>query len=1104
MEQKPPTSPTTSSPIISVPNPTPSDTIITESADNRTALALSLYVHPENEPLPLPLKVCYPDSDSPAPITSPRRSSRSTSNKYRSECVSPALSSKATPTRRLSLTSPLTVGMSLEFPNKRRRIDAGASEKTVVRRSPRLSQTESEGKLLALPDPEPKRHSRKKESNEVAHVGTQREQLEKIDSERSPKVEPVSIALSDKGHDSPKTTSKREALTGDSEVDPKFASPERRASVTSDLVPTDDMTEPVSSELSDSGEESELEEGNSGVKCLRSRKIQFPVVSERNAEKTPAFSNGCGVDSKDSTTKGNESCTSSKRKEKNKRQVACFIGEPIPTEEAQERWRWRYDLKSQRSKKQGWILNADEEDEVILNVDCHYAQAKVLNFILNIGDCVYVKGEGEKKHVGRILEFFKTTEGEDYFRVQWFFRAEDTVMRDAAALHDKKRLFYSTLMNDNLLDCIISKVNVTEISPGLGLEVNKRPLSGFYYDMEYCVDYSTFRNLPTVQSVNNWDSPSLIDASYKPITAYPVEHFKSCEPTKVELSLLDLYAGCGGMSTGLCLGAKLSGLNLVTKWAVDYEKSACDSLKCNHPETQVRNESVENFLKLLKEWEKLCKKYGSEPYAGSDDVLEDMEEGEDDANSLADSDDSDAEYEILRLVDICFGDPNDTGKPGIHFQVRWKGYGPSEDTWEPIDGLKDGQESIHDFVRRGKISKLLPLPGDVDVICGGPPCQGISGYNRHRNVSAPLDDERNRQIIVFMDVVEFLRPKYVLMENVPDILRFDKASLGRYALSRLVHVRYQARLGILAAGCYGLPQFRLRVFILGALPSEKLPPFPLPTHDVIVRYWPPPEFERNTVAYDEGQPRELEEALVLRDAISDLPAVTCREDREEMPYHMPPESDFQKYIRLPKHEMMGAPSTEVREMKDPVLYDHRPRLISDDDIMRISLIPHKKGANFLDFPGVILVNNTARRDPNKEPVLLPSGRPLVPDCLFTYKQGKSKRPFARLWWDETVATLVTFPNCRSHVVLHPDQDRVLTVREYARLQGFPDFYRFCGTVTERYCQLGNAVAIPVGRALGYALGIAFQRLSGDEPLMKLPPKFAFLQPPVDEIVELRN
>lgn len=71
-----------------------------------------------------------------------------------------------------------------------------------------------------------------------------------------------------------------------------------------------------------------------------------------------------------------------------------------------------------------------------------------------------------------------------------------------------------------------------------------------------------------------------------------------------------------------------------------------------------------------------------------------------------------------------------------------------------------------------------------------------------------------------MDIVEFLKPKYVLMENVVDILKFSKASLGRYALSRLVHMKYQARFGIIAAGCYGLPQFRLRVFMWGARPSE--------------------------------------------------------------------------------------------------------------------------------------------------------------------------------------------------------------------------------------------------------------------------------------------
>lgn len=64
-----------------------------------------------------------------------------------------------------------------------------------------------------------------------------------------------------------------------------------------------------------------------------------------------------------------------------------------------------------------------------------------------------------------ILEFFKTTEGEDYFRVQWFFRAEDTVLKDAASFHNKRRIFYSTLMNDNMLDCIISKVKLVKVPP---------------------------------------------------------------------------------------------------------------------------------------------------------------------------------------------------------------------------------------------------------------------------------------------------------------------------------------------------------------------------------------------------------------------------------------------------------------------------------------------------------------------------------------------------------------------------------------------------------------------------------------------------------------
>ncbi|KAH7576431.1 hypothetical protein JRO89_XS01G0063400 [Xanthoceras sorbifolium] len=475
-----------------------------------------------------------------------------------------------------------------------------------------------------------------------------------------------------------------------------------------------------------------------------------------------------------------------------------------------------------------------------------------------------------------------------------------SVMQEAATFHDSKRLFYSTVMNDNPVDCIISKVSITQIPPTRSFKSNSITNSGFYFDMEYCVEYSTFRTLPSDNSLEIHDL--LLPHSIKNVptaaTAHSLQNMHNSETYKAELVLLDLYSGCGGMSTGLCLGAKLSCINLVTKWAVDIDKSACESLRLNHPETRVLNEKAEEFLQLLKEWQKLCKRYvvnNVKREHRSASVAASVERNN--VTSTRGADTPNGEYEVASLVDVCYGDPNKTGKRSLNFKVHWKGYSSSEDTWEPIEGLSNCQERIQDFVRAGYKSKILPLPGDVDVICGGPPCQGISGYNRFRNVNSPLDDERNRQIIVFMDIVEFLKPMFVLMENVVDILRFDKASLGRYALSRLVHMKYQARLGIIAAGCYGLPQFRLRVFLWGAHHNVKLPQFPLPTHDVIVRYWPPPEFERNTVAYDEDQPRDLEKAVVLQDAISDLPTVTSHEAQEEMSYTKPPETEFQRFMR---------------------------------------------------------------------------------------------------------------------------------------------------------------------------------------------------------------
>ncbi|KAL0873818.1 hypothetical protein Bca101_023523 [Brassica carinata] len=770
-------------------------------------------------------------------------------------------------------------------------------------------------------------------------------------------------------------------------------------------------------------------------------------------------------------------------REKNEHGSSFFIGEPIPCEEAKERWRWRYDLKERKSKRKGQ-QSENDEDMIVANVECHYSQAKVDKQTFSLGDFAYITGDGEETPIGKIVEFFKTTDGESYFRVQWLYRATDTVMQKQATDHEKRRLFYSTVMNDNPIDCLISKVTVLQVSPRAGLKPNSIK-SDFYFDMEYCVEFSTF------QTLRNQTSDNKLECCADVTPTESTESILENKSFSKELLVLDLYSGCGGMSTGLNLGAKISGVDVVTKWAIDQNLAACESLKVNHPQTQVRNDSAGNFLLLMKEWDKLCKRYVSNNGQTTDTLNPENSTRETSESSSSTDDDSEPEeYEVEKLVDICYGDPDKSGEYGLKFKVHWKGYSSDEDSWEPAEELSNCEDAKRKFITSGFKNKILPLPGDVGVICGGPPCQGISGYNRFRDVDTPLTDERNQQIGVFMDIVEYLKPKFVLMENVVDILRLDKGSLGRCALGRLVQMRYQARLGIMTAGCYGLSQFRSRVFLWGADPDMKLPPFPLPTHDVIVRYGFPLEFERNVVAYSEGQPRNVETALVLKDAISDLPPVPYNETRERRSYESLPETDFQRYIRSSKHEMTGSAIDKCTK-RTMVLYDHRPSVLSEDDYNRVCQIPKKKGANFRDLPGLIVRNdNTVCRDPSMKPVLLPSGKRLVPEYVFTFQQGKSKRPFGRLWWDETVPTVLTVPSCSNQVFLHPEQDRVLTIREAARLQGFPDYFKFCGTVKQRYCQIGNAVAVSVSRALGYSLGMAFRGLAGDESMIILPQKFS--------------
>lgn len=163
--------------------------------------------------------------------------------------------------------------------------------------------------------------------------------------------------------------------------------------------------------------------------------------------------------------------------------------------------------------------------------------------------------------------------------------------------------------------------------------------------------------------------------------------------------------------------------------------------------------------------------------------------------------------------------------------------------------------------------------------------------------------------------------------------------------------------------------------------------------------------------------------------------------------------------------------------------------LNEDDLERSCKIPKRKGANFRDLEGVIVrPNNTVELDVDNR-VMLASGKPLVPDYAINFVHGRSLRPFGRLWWDEIVPTVVTRAEPHNQVILHPEQDRVLTIRENARIQGFPDYYKLFGTVKQRYVQVGNAVAVPVARVLGYELGLAIQKQCGNSPVAVLPEDF---------------
>jgi DNA (cytosine-5)-methyltransferase 1 len=208
------------------------------------------------------------------------------------------------------------------------------------------------------------------------------------------------------------------------------------------------------------------------------------------------------------------------------------------------------------------------------------------------------------------------------------------------------------------------------------------------------------------------------------------------------------------------------------------------------------------------------------------------------------------------------------------------------------------QQGEHHFMPLSQLPASLlaqlPQPHNVDLIAGGPPCQGFTLMNRSRKVAENnvFLHPGNQQCKVFLDYCEYFRPKYVLFENVPGILH-HKSSALRVVCKVLLCNGYQVRFVQLNSAMYGVPQSRVRIVLLAALQGLRLPDFPAPTHASPARSLAGECFKQLAVTPRDGD--LLYPPLCIRRAIGDLPR---KQSSRPTPYARPPSNNFQTAMRL--------------------------------------------------------------------------------------------------------------------------------------------------------------------------------------------------------------
>jgi len=303
----------------------------------------------------------------------------------------------------------------------------------------------------------------------------------------------------------------------------------------------------------------------------------------------------------------------------------------------------------------------------------------------------------------------------------------------------------------------------------------------------------------------------------------------------------------------------------------------------------------------------------------------------------------------------------------------------------------------------------------VDLVAGGPPCQPFSRAGRSKIRS--LVDAGTRDAVdlrrelwrAFLDVAMRLKPRAILMENVPDMGLGDDFAVIRHMVDKLESDGYATQVKLADAWRYGVPQHRKRLLLLARNDGRAF-----------------------------GWPDELGLITTLEQAIGDLPSLKGGTGGRSLRYRMRNEpSAFLARMRE------GAP--------DALVHDHMTRGVRSDDLEIFELMTSK----------------TLYSD--------------LPEHLRRYSADSFTDKYKRLDWNELSRSITAHIAKDGYWYIHPDEQRTLTVREAARVQTFPDRFRFAGTRSDAFRQIGNAVPPLLGEAAATAVAPSGS-VSGTEEL----------------------